>query len=219
MPDLNLIDDEPAGEESLVSESAQPAAKGGGGGGSLRLVIILSLTVLIIAGLLYVLNSRGIVHLWGKKQQTVVQVPDEQYPPDQFNDEAFAEQPVDTMAAGEVADDMALLEATPIEEGAPAETTPAAAEPKADANALKDMKGDYTIQVVAFREKGKADDVLQNLEIAGYPAFVEKVPMKGGDWYTVRIGRYPSRQDAKVAVASFAEQIRSNYVIDRVRSK
>jgi septal ring-binding cell division protein DamX len=219
MPDLNLIDDEPASEESLVSESAPPAAKGGGGGSTLRLVIILSLVVLIIAGLLYVLNSRGIVHLWGKKPQTVVQVPDEQYPPDQFNEEAFAEQPVDTMAAGEAADEMALLETTPIEEGTPAETPPAEPEPKADANALKDMKGDYTIQVVAFREKGKADDVLQNLEIAGYPAFVEKVPMKGGDWYTVRIGRYPTRLDAKVAVASFAEQIRSNYVIDRVRSK
>lgn len=219
MPDLNLIDDEPAGEESLVSESAPPAAKGGGGGGTLRLVIILSLVVLIIAGLLYVLNSRGIVHLWGKKPQTVVQVPDEQYPPDQFNDEAFAEQPFDTMAAGEVADEMALLETTPIEEGAPAEPAPADRGTKADANALKDMKGDYTIQVVAFREKVKADDVLQNLEIAGYPAFVEKVPMKGGDWFTVRIGRYPTRQDAKVAVASFAEQIRSNYVIDRVRSK
>lgn len=220
MPDLNLIDDEPGGEETLVSESAPRAAKGdGGGGGSLRLVIILSLVVLIIAGLLYVLNSRGIVHLWGKKQQTVVQVPDEQYPPDQFNDQSFAEQPFDTMAAGEVADEMALLETTPLEEGAPVETVPAETAPKADANALKDMKGDYTIQVVAFREKVKADDVLQNLEIAGYPAFVEKVPMKGGDWYTVRIGRYPTRQDAKVAVASFAEQIRSNYVIDRVRSK
>lgn len=220
MPDLNLIDDEPGGEESLASESAPAAAKGGGGGGSsLRLVIILSLVVLIIAGLLYVLNSRGIVHLWGKKPQTVVQVPDEQYPPDQYNDESFAAQPVDTMAAGQAADEMAMLETTPLDETAPAEPAPAKDDAGADANALKDMKGDYTIQVVAFREKGKADDVLQNLEFAGYPAFVEKVPMKGGDWYTVRIGRYPTRQDAKVAVASFAEQIRSNYVIDRVRSK
>ncbi|MCU0452585.1 MAG: SPOR domain-containing protein [Bacteroidetes bacterium] len=220
MPDLNLIDDEPSGEESFASEAPErPAAKGGGGGGTLRLVIILSLLVLIIAGLLYVLNSRGIVHLWGKKQQTVVQVPDEQYPPDQFNDETFAQQPMDTMAAGEAAEEMALLETTPIEEGAPAEPAPASPEPLAGSGALKDMKGDYTIQVVAFREKEKAVDILQNLEIAGYPAFVEKVPMKGGDWYTVRIGRYPTRGDAKLAVASFAEQIRSNYVIDRVRSK
>jgi septal ring-binding cell division protein DamX len=220
MPDLNLIDDDSSGEESLASESAAPKSKGGGGGGStLRMVIILSLVVLIISGLLYVLNSRGIVHLWGKKPQTVVQVPDEQYPPDQYNDETFAEQPADTMASAEGAEDMALLETTPIEEGAQADAAPAGDAPKEESTGLKDMKGDYTIQVVAFREKEKADDVLQNLEIAGYPAFVEKVPMKGGDWFTVRIGRYPTRQEAKTAVSTFAEQIRSNYVIDRVRSK
>ncbi len=220
MPDLNLIDDEPSGEESLASESEKPARKGGGGGGSsLRLVIILSLVVLIIAGLLYVLNSRGIVHLWGKKPQTIVQVPDEQYPPDQYNDQTFAEEPQDTMASAEGAEDLSLLETTPLEETAPAGKTAEKNEPAGESPGLKDMKGDYTIQVVAFREKVKADDVLQNLEIAGYPAFVEKVPMQGGDWYTVRIGRYPTRQDAKSAVSTFAEQIRSNYVIDRVRSK
>ena len=68
-------------------------------------------------------------------------------------------------------------------------------------------------------EKEKADDILQNLEFAGYPAFVEKIPMKGGDWFTVRIGRYASRTDAKEAVKTFAEQIRSNYVIDKVRAR
>jgi septal ring-binding cell division protein DamX len=43
--------------------------------------------------------------------------------------------------------------------------------------------------------------------------------MKGGDWYTVRIGRYPSRDEAKKAVLSFGEQLQANYVIDKVRSK
>lgn len=219
MPDLNLIDDDASAEESLGTESSVPAAKrgGGGGGGSLRLVIILSLTVLIVVGLVYVLNSRGIIHLWGKKQQTVVTVPEEQFPPEGYSEDAFAEQPAETTAT-EGAEDMALLETTPLEEQAQAEPAPSE-EAGPAGSALKDMKGDFTIQVVAFREKEKAEDVLQNLEIAGYPAFVEKVPMKGGDWYTVRIGRYPTRQDAKTAVQTFAEQIRSNYVIDKVRTK
>lgn len=216
MPDLNLIDDDASAEESLGGEQVTTVTKGGGGGGSMRLVIILSLTVLIIAGMVYVLNSRGIIHLWGKKQETVVTVPEESFPPEGYSEDQFAEQPVDTMAAGENIDDMALLETTPLDEQAaeqaPAETAPAA-------SGLSDMKGDYTIQVVAFREREKADDIRSNLEIAGYPAFVEMVPMKGGDWYTVRIGRYPSRQDAKSAVANFAEQIRSNYVIDKIRTK
>lgn len=216
MPDLNLIDDDASAEESLGGEQVTTVTKGGGGGGSLRLVIILSLTVLIIAGMVYVLNSRGIIHLWGKKQETVVTVPEESFPPEGYSEDQFAEQPVDTMAPGEATDDMALLETTPLDEQA-AEAAPAESAPAA--SGLDEMKGDYTIQVVAFREKEKADDVRSNLEIAGYPSFVEKVPMKGGDWYTVRIGRYPTRQDAKSAVANFAEQIRSNYVIDRIRTK
>ena len=218
MPDLNLIDDDASAEESLGTETSAPAPNrgAGGGGGSLRLVIILSLTVLIVAGLAYVLNSRGIIHLWGKKAETVVTVPDDQFPQDEYNEQAFAEQSVDTSAAAQGAGDMALLETTPLEEQAQAEPAP---ETSPASSHLKDMKGDFTIQVVAFREKEKAEDVLQNLEVAGYPAFVEMVPMKGGDWFTVRIGRYPTRQDAKSAVQTFAEQIRSDYVIDKIRTK
>ena len=216
MPDLNLMDDDASAEESLGGVQTVTVSKRSGGGGGMRLVIILSLAVLIIAGLIYVLNSRGIIQLWGKKQQTVVTVPEEQFPPEGYSEDQFAEQPFDSLAAGQNAGDMALLETTPLEE-TPSESAPATTEPAA--TGLGEMKGDYTIQVVAFREKEKADDVLQNLEIAGYPAFVEKVPMKGGDWFTVRIGRYPTRQDAKTAVQTFAEQIRSNYVIDKIRTK
>ena len=63
------------------------------------------------------------------------------------------------------------------------------------------------------------EETAKNLEFSGYPSFVEKIPMKGGDWYTVRIGHYASRDDAKKAVMSFAEQLQAHYVIDKVRSK
>ena len=43
--------------------------------------------------------------------------------------------------------------------------------------------------------------------------------MKGGDWFTVRIGRYPSRDDAKKAVQSFAAQLQAHYVIDKVHGR
>jgi len=85
--------------------------------------------------------------------------------------------------------------------------------------ALGDMKGDFTIQVVAYREEVKAQRILSNLEFTGYPAFIERVQMRGGDWYTVRIGKYATRAAAKKAVQSFASELRENYFIDKIRSQ
>ena len=84
---------------------------------------------------------------------------------------------------------------------------------------LGEMKCEFTVQVIAYREKSRAEETAKNLEFSGYPSFVEKIPMKGGDWYTVRIGRYLSREEAKKAVQSFGEQLQAHYVIDKVRSK
>ena len=80
-------------------------------------------------------------------------------------------------------------------------------------------KGDFTIQVVAYREEVKARKILENLEFSGYPAFIEKVQMQGGDWYTVRIGKYATRAAAKEAVKTFASSIQENYFIDKIRSQ
>ena len=82
---------------------------------------------------------------------------------------------------------------------------------------LSEMSGEFTVQVIAYREKNKAEATKKNLEISGYPSFVEKIPMKGGEWYTVRIGRYSTRDEAKKAVESFAEELQAHYVIDKVR--
>ncbi len=81
------------------------------------------------------------------------------------------------------------------------------------------MKGTYTIQVFALREKGNADGVVQRLADAGYPAFVEPVEARGMTWYTVRIGKYPSVSDAKKAVEGFAKELKVHHVIDKVRMK
>ena len=82
------------------------------------------------------------------------------------------------------------------------------------------MKGEFTVQVIAYREKSRAEETAKNLEFSGYPSFVEKIPMKGGDWYTVRIGHYASRDEAKKSSAVVRRSsCRAHYVIDKVRSK
>jgi cell division septation protein DedD len=82
---------------------------------------------------------------------------------------------------------------------------------------LSEMKGEFTIQVVAYREKKEAVEMVKRLEFAGYPSFMEKYPMKGGDLYSVRIGRYPTRDAAHKAVKTFASQLQEKYFIAKVR--
>jgi cell division septation protein DedD len=84
---------------------------------------------------------------------------------------------------------------------------------------LQEMKGEYTIQVSAWRDKEIAGEIVKRLADAGYPAFVEDREFKGGTWYTVRVGRYSSRKDAQQAVENFAEELKSNYWIDKARAK
>jgi cell division septation protein DedD len=84
---------------------------------------------------------------------------------------------------------------------------------------LQEMKGEYTIQVSAWRDKEIAGEIMKRLADAGYPAFVEDREFKGGTWYTVRVGRYASRKDAESAVQNFAEELKSNYWIDKARAK
>jgi septal ring-binding cell division protein DamX len=244
MPDLNLIDE--GGFDDVPEAPATPPAKksvksSGGGGG--KTLFIVALVLCLFAVGVYVLNHRGIIKLWGKKQQPIAQVQEEQFPP-----ETVPQQPPQAQKLADT-NEVALLDTGAVEENAEPgkqaevvkESKPAN-EPKAkpaekpskkskavkknetvveteSASKLSEMKGEFTVQVIAYREKNRADETARNLEFSGYPSFVEKIPMKGGDWYTVRIGRYSSREDAKKAVQSFGEQLQAHYVIDKVRSK
>lgn len=223
MPDLNLIDD--GGFDEAPAPAAPPARKkiskggsGGGGGGTKFLIIILILA--IIGAVLYFLNRQGIVKLWGKKKPPIAQ----------FEDEPFQQEPIDQFAQDQMQEpqplidtsQVALIETAPIEEKAEP-SKEMIEEKEADEtesmSKLSEMSGEFTIQVVAYREKKKAEETSKNLEYAGYPSFVEKIPMNGGVFYTVRIGRYASREDAQKAVKSFASQLQAHYVIDKIRNK
>jgi septal ring-binding cell division protein DamX len=227
MPDLNLID-ESGFEESPAAAAPQPRKRSSGGGGGKTMLFVI-LLVIVAAVVVYFLNSRGIIKLWGKKAPPVAQV-EEQFPQEPTAEElalqeqaAKAQQQVDT-------NEVALLETPPVEEVEPKEAEAKAGSAKkakageideesAALAKLSEMKGEFTVQVVAYREKKKAEEMSHRLEFSGYPSFVERVPMKGGDWYTVRIGRYPSREEAKKAVKTFAMQLQSNCFIDKVRAK
>ena len=169
--------------------------------------------------------KKGKLPFLKKKQSVVTQLQDEPFPE---SEPMAADQNLNAQPGAQITDsaNVPLLETTPLT----SETSKAAEEKKAEGGMksslettpmkkLTEMQGNFTIQVSAFREKKQADEIVGRLEDAGYPAFVETIPMKGVNWYTVRIGHYPSRGDAKKAVTDFALELRSNYWIDRVRSK
>jgi cell division septation protein DedD len=223
MPDLNLIDE--GGFDEAPVPVAPPAKKkiskggsGGGGGGTKFLIIFFVL--ILVGGAVYVLNQRGIIKLWGQKKAQVAQM----------QEEPFQQEPIDqpaqepTQAPQQQTDTshVALVETAPVEEKAepPKETVEKEEVAETESvSKLSEMSGEFTVQVIAYHEKSKAVETSKNLEYAGYPSFVEKVPMKGGDWYTVRIGKYPSRKDAQKAVKNFAAQLQAHYVIDKIRKK
>ncbi len=224
MPDLNLIEEEEFEENieqpSVSTPKKKPVSgrgRGGGGGGG-KTVMLLFFIIIIAAGGVYFLNDRGIIKLWEKKSQPIVH---------QVEEDPFAFEQMEQMQKQADTAEVALLEA-PLEEKQASlieskktdeKKKPAQAIEQEISSKLSEMVGDYTIQVIAYREKKSALETASNLEFAGYPSFVEKVPMKGGDWYTVRIGRYPSRDEAKKAVKTFAAQLQAHYVIDKVRQK
>ena len=233
MPDLNLQEEgsleslENSGElgDVLATTEEAPAKKGGGMG----MILVIILVLAVVGGGAFVLNKLGVVHLWGKKPApAVVQLP-EQQPAEQTTAQAMeANQtqmietpPVDEKAkapASTVAKKGA--EKTAAKPASKAAPKPAVKEmpPPATAN-VGDMKGEYTVQVSAWRDKGIAEEMVKRLGEAGYPAFVEDRAYKGGTWYTVRVGHYASRKDAESAIQNFGEELKTNYWIDKVKAK
>jgi cell division septation protein DedD len=225
MPDLNLQEEgslenlESSGEVGEVTPPTEeaPAKKGGGMGMIVAVVVVL----VVLGGGAFVLNKLGVVHLWGKKPAPAVVQLSESQPAEQA-----APQPTETAQTQ-------MVETPPVDEKAKAPASgaatkpatkaaskPAAKEMPAPATAnVGDMKGEYTVQVSAWRDKAIAQEMVKRLGEAGYPAFVEDREYKGGTWYTVRVGHYASRKEAESAVQNFGDELKSNFWIDKVKAK
>ncbi len=232
MPDLNLQDEgslenlegSPEHPEDATMPDEEPAKRGGA-----TTIILVVLAVLIVGGGgAFLLNKLGVIHLFGKKKAaTIVQLSE----PSGAQQTEAAAQPAD---AGQTP----MIETPPVDQkGVSAEkkTTEKAvtkkgtkekpAQPVKEMPAsqttgkLGDMKGEFTIQVSAWRDKEMAQEIVKRLEDAGYPAFQEERAYKDGTWYTVRIGRYGSRKEAATAVQNFAEELKGNYWIDKAKAK
>ena len=225
MPDLNLQDDrswEDVEDSEKHSEgSTTPKEKTAKKKGGFAAIIIGALVVLVVGGGgAFLLNKLGVIHIFGGKKAApdVVQLQDQQTPQTETaRQEAGAGQAqmIETPPVGEKG--KAASSAKKSGEKAIAKTAGKEMPAPALSGKLQEMKGEYTIQVSAWRDKEIAQEIVRRLEDAGYPAFAEDRAYKDGTWYTVRVGRYASRKDAEMAVQSFAEELKSSYWIDKAK--
>ncbi len=237
MPDLNLNE----GETEETSPEPTPSKKAKGGS-ALPTVLVAVVVVIILGAGVFMLNKLGIVKLWGKKQPVVATV--EETPPalPESTAQRPTTQPQMSTAAKDTGEPTFLqtpgVETTPTPEAsksaekkeskmdvgrgkkaeAPVKKESPPPRPSVTSS-VSEMKGAYTVQVSAWRDKATAETMVQRLEEAGYPAFVEDLERKDGTWYAVRIGRYPSVSEARKAVENFALELKSHYVIDKVKIK
>ena len=82
--------------------------------------------------------------------------------------------------------------------GAAPTAKPAAPEPKSAASA--ESKGRMVVQVGAFAESGKADEIRARLEKAGLKTYTQVAETKDGKRIRVRVGPFASKAEAEKAI-------------------
>ena len=71
--------------------------------------------------------------------------------------------------------------------------------------------GGFTINVGSFRERVRAERLMNELNEKGYDAFVAKATLlESGTWYRVSVGRFPSPEAAQ----AFAQELKQKNGID-----
>ena len=63
----------------------------------------------------------------------------------------------------------------------------------------KIRRGNFTVQIGAFRSESRAHEAIAKYKSMGYDAYIEETKVKGSEraWYRVRIGRYQRSSEAK----------------------
>lgn len=197
MPNLNVKGDAPKGGGSSAA----------GGGGIPKVVIIILAAVVALGAIAFILNTTGIVKLWGKKKaapQAVV-LPQDNYEP--VSVDTSAAQPDNMMPEQQNAPAM--------EENLTKVETNSRTMPRKQAAPVKGIvrgTGAFTVQISSWPSRDKADILAKIFTDAGFDAFVE--PM--GSYYRVCVGRFETKTDAKLQMDKMEHMLESRPVIAKV---
>jgi hypothetical protein len=191
MPNLNV-----KGETSRPSP-AQSSGGGGGGGSKILLTIIgVIITVAVVA---FILNTTGVVKLWGKKKPApvVVDIPTETQQP-VVQETVQPEPQPDTLK--------------PVEENSTKLESNATAPSQSSKKTIVTGTGMYTIQVSSWEDEKNAKAQADIYSNAGFETTVDKM----GGYYRVCVGRFESRKEAKQKAESIVQMFENSYVIAKL---
>lgn len=85
---------------------------------------------------------------------------------------------------------------------------PRPADPKpADTPEASSGKAKFTLQLSAFQDQAEAEAFLGTVKAAGYSAYVNTAEVDGKMFYRVRLGGYPTYEDAVAAKTEFEKKV------------
>jgi DedD protein len=93
---------------------------------------------------------------------------------------------------------------------------PAARPSDVDAAATA-KKGRFTLQLSAFQDKVEAEAFLAEVKVAGFEAYLTEANVEDkGTFFRVRLGSYPTYDDAVVAKADFERKVKKIAYVSRI---
>lgn len=196
MPNLNVKGDAPKGGGSSA----------GGGGGIPKIVIIIVSAIVALGAIAFILNTTGIVKLWGKKKATpqVVSVPTDNFEPiSQDTTPVVQEQPAITeQISPSTEENLTKVESS------------ARPMPRKQALSQRTVRGTgmYTVQISSWPSQDKADILAKIFSDAGFDAFVEPL----GSYYRVCVGHFETKADARSQMEKMEHMLESRPVIAKV---
>ncbi len=226
MPNLNLKAGTPA-PMAGVRPSGKPGGDGTGGkkiAGLPSTVVFILAAVILLGGGYFVLNKAGII---GKKKVAAVVVA----PPPAVVEDTAKSQPSASESEGLV--EFKEKPAFGAEKKADAKTGIKSNASVMGANAAGKSRamltsstlpkipmtsnGRYSVQVSSWSSEQKAKIEADVMTRAGFPAFVEKAEVKGGEKrFRVYVGRYESDKAAKSSAERIAHMLEGGYWVVRL---
>ncbi len=191
MPNLNVKGESP----KAPSGGAGTAA----GGGVSKTLIIVVVAIFALGAVAFILNTMGVVKLWGKKKAVPQVVA---LPPDNFSPVTTPEnsQPVVTQA----------VEVPPtVENNTKIETSTL---PSSSKKKIVSGTGMYTVQISSWPLESKANAQSQVFTDAGFDAFVEPL----GAYFRVCVGRFGTKAEAKTQMEKMESMLESRPVVAKV---
>ena len=75
--------------------------------------------------------------------------------------------------------------------------------------------GQFTVQLAALEDRGKADGLVRSLKEKGFDAYFYEVKVQGKTYYRIRCGRFKTREEAVTHQKKLSEKAKINGIVSK----